>query len=184
VSTADSVRRRSLARANVLLIIQRYARIVPLRDLTDEERALLDFLLQRDFEGRDALLVQAATVQTRGSSCGCGCPSFSLVPDVSLTRATTNAGVVSDAHGTDPGGTPTGVLLFVKDGYLDDLEIYSADGGDFHGLPRVSALKLSEWSEANEHGTRFLLNPQARYARLAIGVASARSSGSNERLTR
>ena len=67
--------------------------------------------------------------------------------------------MVSDAHGTDPGGNEVGVLLFVDDGYLFDVEIYSAESDTFDGLPHPDSLKLSEWSEPNEHGTRRLLNP-------------------------
>jgi hypothetical protein len=66
--------------------------------------------------------------------------------------------MVSDAHGTDPGGNEIGVLLFTEDGYLFDVEIYGV-GDDFAGLPRPDSLKLSEWSERDDHGTRRLLNP-------------------------
>jgi hypothetical protein len=67
--------------------------------------------------------------------------------------------MVSDAHGLDPGGNSIGVLLFVKDGYLDDVEIYSNEGSNFAGLPVASALKLSEWSEPDPSGARYLTNP-------------------------
>ena len=67
--------------------------------------------------------------------------------------------MVSDAHGLDPGGNSIGVLLFVKDGYLDDVEIYSNEGSTFAGLPDPSALRLSEWSEPGRSGTRHLMNP-------------------------
>jgi hypothetical protein len=56
-------------------------------------------------------------------------------------------------------GTTLGVLLFVKDGYLDDVEIYSHEGSTFAGLPDPSALRLSEWSEPDGSGTRYLTNP-------------------------
>jgi len=67
--------------------------------------------------------------------------------------------MASDAHGFDPGGNSIGILLFVKDGYLDDLEIYSNEGSTFAGLPVPSALKLSEWSEPGRSVTRYLTNP-------------------------
>jgi hypothetical protein len=67
--------------------------------------------------------------------------------------------MVADAHGVDPGGNQVGVLLFVDDGYLFDVEIYSTTGDGFAGLPQAAALKLSEWTEPNEHGTRWLSNP-------------------------
>jgi hypothetical protein len=65
----------------------------------------------------------------------------------------------TDAHGTDPGGNPVGVLLFVDDGYLSEVEVYSVDGSGFAGLPDASTLELSRWSKANNTGMRHLLNP-------------------------
>ena len=67
--------------------------------------------------------------------------------------------MVSDAHGTDPGGNEVGVLLFVDDGYLSGIEVYSATREGFSGLPQPRALKLSEWTEPDERGTRWLKNP-------------------------
>jgi hypothetical protein len=129
-------------------------------NLSSDQRALLDFLLLREFSGRAELLQQAATVRTAGLSCGCGCPSFSLVADKSLPAAQIeDPPVASDAHGTDPQGNSVGVLLFVDEsGFLSEVEIYSVKGDDFGGLPKPSALKLSEWSEP-EDGMQVLLNP-------------------------
>jgi hypothetical protein len=67
--------------------------------------------------------------------------------------------MVSDAHGLDPGGNSIGVLLFVKDGYLDDVEIYNNEGSRFAGLPVPSALRLSEWTAPDQAGIRHLTNP-------------------------
>jgi len=128
------------------------------RPLTQQERALLDFLLTRDFPGREALLRQAETVRTAGRSCGCGCPSFSLKPDLALPAPDVPDRMPTDAHGSDPGGNAVGVLLFVNDGYLSDVEVYSFEGS-FAGLPDTDALQLSEWSAPDEHGARHLTNP-------------------------
>jgi hypothetical protein len=130
------------------------------RALTPEERAVLNFLLTRRFPGRNQLLDQAKTVMTTGLSCTCGCPSFSLEPDRTLPPADVVERMPTDAHGVDPGGNLVGVLLFVDDGYLSDVEVYSVDGSDC-GLPDPGALKLSEWSEWSElgGGTSHLLNP-------------------------
>jgi hypothetical protein len=124
-----------------------------------DERAVLDVLLTRDFPGRDELIVQAQSVQTNGPSCTCGCPSFSLEADRALPPAPVAERMPTDAHGTDPGGNKIGVLLFVDDGYLAEVEIYSIEGNDFSGLPEPGALRLSEWSEPSSPGTRHLLNP-------------------------
>jgi hypothetical protein len=66
--------------------------------------------------------------------------------------------MVSEAHGTDPGGNEVGVLLFTQEGYLAEVEVYSFVG-DFGGLPHADSLKLSEWGEPNESGMRQLLDP-------------------------
>jgi hypothetical protein len=129
------------------------------RPLSREERSLLELLLRREFAGREQLLDQARTVCTMGSSCSCGCPSFSLVANRSLPAAPVEQRMVSDAHGVDPGGNLVGLLLFADDGYLSNLEIYGMEGRDFAGLPRPEALRLSEWSEPSPGGVRHLLNP-------------------------
>jgi hypothetical protein len=90
------------------------------RPLQDAERAVLDLLLSRDFPGRDELLVQAQSVQTTGSSCTCGCPSFSLLAHRHLPRA--DAGYFpAAANGTDPVGNDVTVELHVRCGYLSEV---------------------------------------------------------------
>ncbi len=71
----------------------------------------------------------------------------------------------TDAHGTDPGGKPVGVLLFVDDGYLSEVEVYSVDGSGFAGLPDASALSGGE-VEVGEDDTIAL----ARELREEIGM--------------
>jgi hypothetical protein len=115
--------------------------------------------MTRPFPGRDALVKQAKTVRTTGLSCTCGCPSFSLQPDRTLQVAEVADRMPSDAHGTDPGGNEIGVLLWVDDGYLFDVEVFSHEESKFGGLPNSRALKLSKWSEPDDAGSRQLLNP-------------------------
>jgi hypothetical protein len=116
-------------------------------------------LLDREFPGRTELAAQAESVMTAGTSCSCGCPSFSLTPRRSLPRADVEQRMVSDAHGSDPGGNAVGVLLFTEDGYLREVEVYSTTGDGFDGLPQPRSLQLSNWSEPDERGTRWLMNP-------------------------
>jgi hypothetical protein len=129
-----------------------------LRSLTPEERALLDFLLQPAFVGRDELAAQAATVKTSGRSCTCGCPSFWLVPDTNLPPAPIVESPPVDAHGT-PGGKDIGVMLMVRDGYLYDVEIYDFDDKPWGGVPSLDDLKITQRSERDASGLRYVLNP-------------------------
>lgn len=127
--------------------------------LSRQQRRLLDFLLSPDFDGRDALVEQARTGRTAGSSCDCGCPSFYVNPDPASPAASANEPVPIDAHGRDPGDNEVGVLLFVRNGYLTEVEIYGQTGSDFVGLPEPDALRISRWSEPDENGAKRLLNP-------------------------
>ena len=95
------------------------------RPLTAKESALLDALLSEDFDGVEALRVQAASVLAR-SGCSCGCGTIELVPqgDPPLSEAVSPVPVEGTA--TDGAGGPNGgLLLFVREGLLNSLEIYS-----------------------------------------------------------
>jgi len=134
---------------------------VALDSLTPQQAQLVEFRLSGDLGGHDEQLHnQAATVRTSGSSCDCGCPSFYLDPDRS-TAATRSepAGPLVEAHGRDPGGNFIGVLLWVRDGYLSEVEVFGYEASEFAGLPNPGALSFSQWSEPDESGARSLLNP-------------------------
>ncbi|MGW5365472.1 hypothetical protein [Actinopolymorpha pittospori] len=99
-----------------------------LRPLWRVERELLDALLTHDFPGVEPLREQAPSVlATRGCECGCG--TVDLAPqDADLPTSASDSpvvveGRVLDADGNDIGG----LLLFLKDGRLSSLEVYSYD---------------------------------------------------------
>jgi hypothetical protein len=97
------------------------------RPLTTTERALVDALLDDEFDGVEELRVQARRA-TASTGCECGCVTIDLhVPDdVPVSPA---AGAVP-VEGTvlDAGGEPLGgLLLFVEHGRLAGLEVYSYD---------------------------------------------------------
>lgn len=112
------------------------------RTLLPEERAtLLAVLNDADFPGRAALLAQAATAYVTGY-CSCPCASVALAVDRTLAPA---------EHSTSPLGTsPTvrdadgepigGVLIFLDDGYLAYLEIYTWTGSPISPFPPTSRL--------------------------------------------
>ena len=118
------------------------------------------FMLSEPFPGRDELIPQAGTVRSTGASCSCGCPSFGLAPDRDLAPAHVLDRVPVSATGWDPGGNLVGVLLFVDNGYLSNLEVFSAGARhEFAGVPDPAELTIDEWSEPDEGGSRYLLNP-------------------------
>ncbi len=95
-----------------------------------------------------------------GSSCDCGCPSFWLDPHKSLPPAEVLERVPVGATGRDPGGNLVGVILFVDGGYMSQLEVFSHEGvSAFAGIPDPADLEIDHWSEPDEHGTQYLLNP-------------------------
>lgn len=131
-----------------------------LHALTSDQRALVDFLLTPAFDGREGLLVQAHGVETSGSSCDCGCASFYLNPSHDFAPATVREPVPVDANGHAPEGSSVEVLLFVRDGYLNEVEVVWHGPAPQAVLPRPADLVISKWSEPNEGGVRTLLNPR------------------------
>lgn len=103
--------------------------------LSDNERALLDGFLAHEFMGVDELREQAKHV-TAKRGCECGCGTIEFVPDGAIVPRSTAAnpvpvdGMVHDTNGDEIGG----LILFVRDGMLLSLEIYSHD--DPLPLPR------------------------------------------------
>jgi hypothetical protein len=96
------------------------------RPLSEDERALLDALLAHDFPGVDQLREQALHVTAkRGCECGCGTIEFvadgTSMPRSGATNPVPVDGFVTTADGDEAGG----LILFVRDGMLQSLEIYS-----------------------------------------------------------
>lgn len=106
------------------------------RPLTPDERLLLEALLAHDFPGAAELREQARSVRAeRGYGCGCG--TIDLVPDAAApASAATSPVPVEGVFAGDWGG----VLLFLAEGRLGSLEVYSY--GDPLPLPRPDQV---EW---------------------------------------
>jgi hypothetical protein len=95
------------------------------RELTHNERALLDGLLSADFPGVEPLREQARDVLA-APGCTCGCGSIDLFPQgeppVSNARSPLpSEGVVHDDSGQEVGG----LICFVEEGLLSYLEVYA-----------------------------------------------------------
>ena len=111
------------------------------RALTSIEAAVLEALLAQDFPGVVELRTQAHEVLAV-TGCTCGCGTIDLLPQgANLPRSaspspTPSEGRVRDADDADQGG----ILLFLTDGLLASLEVYSY----FDPMPMPS-LDRVEW---------------------------------------
>ena len=105
------------------------------RPLTAEERRLLDGLLAYDFPGVQELRSQARDLRTK-KGCTCGCGTIDLIvqdPRLLPSDAVSPVPVEGHIRGVD-GEDVGGVLLFVSNGLLASLEVYSY--GEPLPLPR------------------------------------------------
>ena len=113
------------------------------RGLTAVERTLLDAFLAHDFPGVEELRAQARQA-TASQGCACGCGTVDLQVSDDLPRSVAESPVPVEGTVVGAGGEPTGgLLLFVEEGRLAGLEVYSFDGP--LPLPRVEQVR---WSRA------------------------------------
>lgn len=95
------------------------------RTLSRNEQGLVDALLAPQFLGVEALRQQAKSLLGR-PGCTCGCGTIELLPQGDAPRSASvspapSVGRVRDAAGVEVGG----LVLLIRDGLLDSLEVYS-----------------------------------------------------------
>lgn len=111
------------------------------RALTADERYALDSLLSVDFDGAEALRLQAASALAGEPTCDCGCGSVRLIVGDATPRSTSASPVPNELDVMGPGGEPVGgVILFVNDGKLAELEHYYHADVPHEGFPAASTL--------------------------------------------
>lgn len=113
------------------------------RPVSPTERGVLDLLLTQEFEGVEKLRAQLRHVQVVGR-CSCGCATVDLAVDRDLCEPATGRGrpILSEADVLDDAGAPRGgVIVFLTDGYLSLLEIFSYFE-PIVGWPRADRLRL------------------------------------------
>ncbi|KXO99596.1 hypothetical protein [Tsukamurella pseudospumae] len=119
-----------------------------LRPLTDRERAILDGFLSYDYPGVDELRAQLSTLRVNPElSCSCGCGTVDLVADRVLSPAAAPSPLPVGAEIPGDGDVPLGgMIVFLLDGYLASLEIYSYGSGPL----QLPAIEDVDWSGPDE----------------------------------
>ena len=110
------------------------------RALWDRERDLLDLLLSQEFPGVDALRIQRERVHVKGLWQDLGGIVLLEVGDPGAPKAEVvhTVPVESQVRGADP---PPEVLLFVKRGLLDSIELVDYAGREPLELPAVETVE-------------------------------------------
>jgi hypothetical protein len=92
--------------------------------LSKREKDALDFLLASDFPGVEALREQAEVASVVGR-CPCGCATIELAIDAAqASPASSHEPIPVEARTRDKSeGGPLELLLFVRKGWLEGLEI-------------------------------------------------------------
>jgi hypothetical protein len=103
--------------------------------LTERERDVLDYLLSIEFPGAPEVRAQAATAQVR-ERLG---PTVMFDVDANLPDAHVPHVVPVECRTRDE--RPWDVLLFVKDGRLDSVELVTYDVGEARELPSPDELQ-------------------------------------------
>jgi hypothetical protein len=115
------------------------------RPLQETERSVLDALLSHEFDGVEELRKQATGIRAV-SSCGCGCGSIGLVHEGGYRPPRDSGVTLASTEGTilnDSGESIGWIILFLREGLLDDLEVSSFSG---EPLAMPSAAHV-QWTE-------------------------------------
>ena len=116
------------------------------RELTPGERAVLEHLTDGDFEGSVAARAQISTARHAGEWSP-GDPSFHILTDGTCPRLDVEDGILrfSDLPVLTENGSPCGgVMLWVRDGRIDDFEYYWYDEAD-RSLPTTD--QITTWED-------------------------------------
>jgi hypothetical protein len=110
------------------------------RELTSNERVLLEWLLANGYEGASAFTSQLAQVKVV-SRCACGCPTVDLAVGEKQERTTGPSTILADAAGYLPEGVKVDVILHAREEQLSELEFVSHDDTTAFTLPKIEALQ-------------------------------------------
>src|SRR5579864_3780467 len=114
------------------------------RPLEPDELRILTLLLAEDFAGADELRAQLPFVRVVGRcTCGCATVELEVAHERSAPAGRRQSPIPSEAQVRDAADEPAGgVLIFLKNGWLAGLEIYSY-GDPIPAWPADDRLTLS-----------------------------------------
>lgn len=108
------------------------------RQLTDNERRLVNRLLEKDFPGRDAISEQVNEALVKQID-----ENGSLEFDVGIApKAVSKFRIPTEGEIEDIDGVIVHVLLHVVDGRVSELEIFKEDNSPVKKMPDPIALRL------------------------------------------
>lgn len=113
------------------------------RPLTNQERALLEWLIQNGTGNSTELMAQLAEARVV-SRCGCGCPTIDLAIGTRVEPTRGGSDIVADAFGKSPEGYAVGVILHLREGLLSELEVYANGNVGPFSTPNPASLKINE----------------------------------------
>jgi hypothetical protein len=112
------------------------------RQLTDQERSLVQWMLQHGSPEAVAFLPQLEIAEVKPWRCPCGCASFNFQicgkPD-----PPPGVHIIADFVFGDE-DTLSGIFVFEKDGILSGLEVYGLSGDAPKTLPEPEVLRSFE----------------------------------------
>jgi hypothetical protein len=109
------------------------------RALSEEERSLLQFLLEREAPARVAEVASLKVI----ARCGCGtCPTVLFGPTADAEPLTGGPFTeLATYRGRNADGVSVGVTLIERGGRLAELEAWSPEGPDVLSWPPLTALE-------------------------------------------
>ena len=111
------------------------------RDLTSEERRLLEWLIANGTPAASAYASQLSEVRVV-ARCTCGCPTLDLALGEKKTRTVGASTILAEASGRSREGVPVSVILHAREGEISELEVISLDETQVFDLPAPEMLEV------------------------------------------
>lgn len=122
--------------------MHRYTINNPPRPLSEIERYLLEHLLSVEFPGSEELKQQSRFVLVSQECQDCSSIVFTIENKESIKEAKVKRRIPVEAESIDSDEMRIHVLVFVRAGYLDEMEIYREDLGKICKFPLPESVNI------------------------------------------